>query len=143
MDLQQLTVGGLNFAYRWDGRPETDADAPVVMMAHAMGTSLRIWDLQVAALADRYRVLRYDWRGHGHSAAPPGPYSLAEFEADAVGVMDALGLPQVHWVGISTGGMILFDTRDGDRAVRYAWHGTGMSVSLLLPPSGQLKIANS
>ena len=106
MDLQQLTVGGLNFAYRWDGRPETDADAPVVMMAHAMGTSLRIWDLQVAALADRYRVLRYDWRGHGHSAAPPGPYSLAEFEADAVGVMDALGLPQVHWVGISTGGMI-------------------------------------
>lgn len=106
MDFQQVTVGGLDFAYRWDGRADTTADTPVVMMAHAMGTSLRIWDLQVAALADRYRLLRYDWRGHGHSAAPPGPYSLDEFEADAVGVMDALGLDKVHWVGISTGGMI-------------------------------------
>ena len=85
------------------GRP---VGAPVAMMAHAMGTSLRIWDRQVAALADRYRLLRYDWRGHGGSAAPPGPYSLEQFEDDAVGVMTALELPQVHWIGISTGGMI-------------------------------------
>ena len=68
METQTVTVGGLNFAYRWDG----PVGAPVAMMAHAMGTSLRIWDRQVAALADRYRLLRYDWRGHGGSAAPPG-----------------------------------------------------------------------
>ncbi|MAK76679.1 MAG: 3-oxoadipate enol-lactonase, partial [Nisaea sp.] len=101
METQTVTVGGLNFAYRWDG----PVGAPVAMMAHAMGTSLRIWDRQVAALADRYRLLRYDWRGHGGSAAPPGPYSLTEFEDDAVGVMTALDLPRVHWIGISTGGM--------------------------------------
>ena len=102
METQTVTVGGLKFAYRWDG----PVGAPVAMMAHAMGTSLRIWDRQVAALADRYRLLRYDWRGHGGSAAPPGPYSLEQFEDDAVGVMTALELPRVHWIGISTGGMI-------------------------------------
>ena len=106
MDVEQVNVGALSFAYRWDGVSAGKSDAPVVMMAHAMGTSLRIWDLQVAALADRYRILRYDWRGHGGSAAPEGPYTLREFEQDAVGVMDALGLARVHWVGISTGGMI-------------------------------------
>ncbi len=76
------------------------------MMAHAMGTNHRLWDLQVPALKDRYRVLRYDWRGHGDTDAPEGPYSLDMFVSDAVGLMDALDLSKVHWVGISTGGMI-------------------------------------
>ena len=64
------------------------------------------YDVLVPALEERYRVLRYDWRGHGDTDAPPGPYTLDQFEGDAVGFMDALGLPSVHWVGISTGGMI-------------------------------------
>jgi 3-oxoadipate enol-lactonase len=101
-DIEKVRVGDIDIAYRWDG-PE---DGPVIMMAHAMGTSLRLWDHQVPALADRYRLLRYDWRGHGDTDAPPGPYTLTQFEADAVGLMDALSLPAVHWVGISTGGMI-------------------------------------
>ena len=100
--IQKQRVGGIDIAYRWDGA----SDGPTVMMAHAMGTSHRIWDLQVPALADRYRLLRYDWRGHGDTDAPEGPYTLEKFEADAVGLMDALGLEKVHWVGISTGGMI-------------------------------------
>ena len=82
------------------------ADGPVLMMAHAMGTSRSIWDPQIDALADRYRILRYDWRGHGDTDAPTGPYTLSQFENDAVGLMDALGLEQVNWIGISTGGMI-------------------------------------
>ena len=98
----KITVNGNALYYRFDG----PKDAPVVMMAHAMGTSHRIWDWQMAALSDRWRVLRYDWLGHGDSAAPPGPYSLDGFVADAVGLMDALAIPKVHWVGISTGGMI-------------------------------------
>ena len=102
MTLRHAKVGDIRIAYRWDG----PSDGPVVMMAHAMGTSHRIWDLQMSALADRYRVLRYDWRGHGDTDAPEGPYTLGQFEADAVGLMDALGLDRVHWVGISTGGMI-------------------------------------
>lgn len=98
----KINVNGNDFFYRFDG----PSDAPVVMMAHAMGTSHRIWDWQVEALAMHWRVLRYDWLGHGDSAAPPGPYTLDGFVADAVGLMDALGVKQAHWVGISTGGMI-------------------------------------
>ena len=101
-EVEKTRVGDIEMAYRWDGA----ADGPVVMMAHAMGTSHRIWDLQVDALADRYRLLRYDWRGHGDTDAPEGPYSLTQFEADAVGLMDALNISAVHWIGISTGGMI-------------------------------------
>ena len=102
LDTNKISANGINFAYRWDGQ----SSGPVVMMAHAMGTSLRIWDDQVAALAAKYRILRYDWRGHGATDAPPGPYSLEQFSDDAVAVMDALAIDKVHWVGISTGGMI-------------------------------------
>jgi 3-oxoadipate enol-lactonase len=102
VSIETVRVDDIRIAYRWDG-PE---DAPVLMMAHAMGTSLRIWDPQVEALSQRYRLLRYDWRGHGDSSAPRGPYTLAQFVDDAAGVMDALELTAVHWVGISTGGMI-------------------------------------
>ena len=102
MSIEKTQVGDIETAHRFDGA----AHGPVVMMAHAMGTSHRIWDPQVPALADRYRLLRYDWRGHGDTDAPPGPYHLAQFVEDAVGLMDALGLDRVHWVGISTGGMI-------------------------------------
>ena len=102
MSVEKVNAAGITFAYRWDGNPE----GPAVMMAHAMGTSHRIWDWQVPALADRYRLLRYDWRGHGDTDAPPGPYTLTQFVSDAVSVMDALMLKKVHWVGISTGGMI-------------------------------------
>lgn len=102
MTLKKVEVGDIQMAYRWEGSPE----GPVIMMAHAMGTSQRIWDLQVASLSDRYRILRYDWRGHGDTDAPEGPYTLRQFEADAIGLMDVLGLEKVNWVGISTGGMI-------------------------------------
>ncbi|MEM7059441.1 MAG: alpha/beta fold hydrolase [Pseudomonadota bacterium] len=102
MTLQKAQVGDIQMAYRWDGNPA----GPLIMMAHAMGTSHRIWDQQVPAMSDRYRILRYDWRGHGDTDAPAGPYTLAMFEADAVGLMDVLGLEAVNWVGISTGGMI-------------------------------------
>ncbi len=102
MTVEMIRAGDIDMAYRWDGT----ANGPVVMMAHAMGTSHRIWDLQVPALADRYRLLRYDWRGHGFSSAPAGPYTLDQFVADARGLMEALDLEKVHWVGISTGGMI-------------------------------------
>jgi 3-oxoadipate enol-lactonase len=102
MSIQFVTAKGCNFAYRWEGL----SSGPVLMLAHAMGTSHRIWDKQIDALKGDFRILRYDWRGHGDSDSPTGPYSLSQFSDDAVGVMDALELERVHWVGISTGGMI-------------------------------------
>ena len=100
--MQTAQVNNIDIHYRFDGA----RNGPVVMMAHAMGTSHRLWDWQVPALSDTYRLLRYDWRGHGDTSAPVGPYTLTQFVDDAVGLMDALSLEKVHWVGISTGGMI-------------------------------------
>jgi 3-oxoadipate enol-lactonase len=81
-------------------------NAPVVMLSHSLGSSMTMWDPQMAVLEDQFRVLRYDSRGHGGSDAPEGAYTLDQLGDDAVGLMDALSIDLVHWVGLSMGGMI-------------------------------------
>lgn len=78
----------------------------VVMLSHSLAAGMSMWDAQLAALQHRFRVLRYDTRGHGGSEVPPSPYRLEELVADAVGLLDALGIANVHFVGLSMGGMI-------------------------------------
>ncbi|MFK3664136.1 alpha/beta fold hydrolase [Ochrobactrum teleogrylli] len=97
-----IHVNGVRLNYEIDG-PE---GAPWVTFAHALGNSLRLWDDVVAALKGRYRILRYDQRGHGLSEAVPGPYSFPDLENDALALLDALGVARTHWVGLSIGGMI-------------------------------------
>jgi 3-oxoadipate enol-lactonase len=80
--------------------------APVVMLSHSLGSSLVMWDPQMEALQAHYQVLRYDTRGHGGSETPAGPYTLDQLGDDATGLLDALGVEVVHWVGLSMGGMI-------------------------------------
>lgn len=80
--------------------------APVVMLSHSHFSDHRMWRPQIDALAERYRVVAYDTRGHGTSDAPEGPYSLDDLAGDALGLIDALGLEQVNFVGLSLGGMI-------------------------------------
>lgn len=100
--VRKVLVNGAEMAYRFDG-PE---GGRVVMMSQSLMVDHRMWDGNVPALADRYRVLRYDTRGHGQSATTPGPYSIAMLAEDAVGLLDALGIGRVHFVGLSMGGMI-------------------------------------
>lgn len=102
MATQTASVNGIRLAYRLEG----PAGAPVVMLANSLGTSMAMWADQVPALMQRYRVLRYDLRGHGDSQAPGGAYSIAQLGDDAAGLIDALGLGQVHVVGLSLGGMV-------------------------------------
>ncbi len=83
-----------------------NTSGPVVLMSHSLATSLDLWSPQLAVLEPRFRVLRYDTRGHGASDAPQGAYTLAQLADDAVAVMDAFDIETVHWVGISMGGMI-------------------------------------
>ncbi|HEX8507243.1 MAG TPA: 3-oxoadipate enol-lactonase, partial [Hymenobacter sp.] len=64
------------------------------------------WDAQVPDLAQRFRVLRYDARGHGQSAAPPGPYSVEMLGCDVLALLDNLGVAQAHFCGISLGGLV-------------------------------------
>jgi 3-oxoadipate enol-lactonase len=97
-----IDVNGTTLAYRFDG-PE---GAPVVMLSNSLMSNHTMWDPQIDALSAEYRVLRYDTRGHGASAAPVGPYSMAMLGEDAVALMDGLGLDKVHFCGLSMGGMI-------------------------------------
>ena len=80
--------------------------APLVVLSHSLASSGIMWQQQMPALVDGYRVLRYDTRGHGGSDAPAGPYTLDELGDDVVAMLDALVIERVHWVGLSMGGMI-------------------------------------
>ncbi|MEO5765457.1 MAG: 3-oxoadipate enol-lactonase [Casimicrobiaceae bacterium] len=93
---------GARLHYRFDG-PD---DAPVLLLSNSLGTDLRMWDPQMPALAARYRVLRYDSRGHGQSAVTHGPYDVALLARDALGLLDALRIERVMFCGLSLGGMV-------------------------------------
>ncbi len=80
-------------------------DAPVLMLSSSLGTTKHMWDPQMDAFARRYRVVRYDRRGHGKSGVPQGSYNMEMLGRDALSIMDALGLARVHWLGLSMGGM--------------------------------------
>jgi 3-oxoadipate enol-lactonase len=78
-----------------------------LMLSHALGCDLRMWDgLTAHLLAQGHRVLRYDQRGHGRSPAPSGPYSMALLADDAAALIARLGVGPVVWAGLSMGGMI-------------------------------------
>jgi 3-oxoadipate enol-lactonase len=85
---------------------EGPEDAPALMLSNSLGTTLHMWEAQAAAFAARFRLIRYDRRGHGKSGVTPGPYSMARFGQDAIAIMDALGVEKVHWLGLSMGGMV-------------------------------------
>ncbi|MGY1680916.1 3-oxoadipate enol-lactonase [Geodermatophilus sp. SYSU D01176] len=84
---------------------EGPADAPVVVLSNSLGATRGMWDPQVPALAERYRVVTYDTRGHGESPAPAGPYSLDDLVDDVVALLDRLGVRKAHVAGLSLGGM--------------------------------------
>jgi len=98
----RIKTNGIETHYRLDGAE----DGPVVMLSSSLATHAQMWRAQLPALLPRYRVLRYDTRGHGRSDAPPGPYTLEMLADDAAALLDALDIERVHWVGISMGGMI-------------------------------------
>ncbi len=97
----KIAANGSTFNCRIDGD-----DGPWVMLSHGLATDLTMWDELTDTLKDRYRVLRYDARGHGNSAAPAGDYALNLLVEDAVAVLDALDAKQTHFAGLSMGGMI-------------------------------------
>jgi 3-oxoadipate enol-lactonase len=81
------------------------ADAPVVVLSNSLGATRAMWDPQVTALAERYRVITYDTRGHGKSPVPAGPYTLDDLVDDLVALLDEVGAERAHVAGLSLGGM--------------------------------------
>ncbi|CAN5322187.1 3-oxoadipate enol-lactonase [soil metagenome] len=103
MSMDFITTGdGCRIAYRWDG----PAGAPVLLLSNSLGTSMAMWEPQLAAFARSFRVLRYDQRGQGASDAPAGGYSIDRLGRDAIELLDALGIETVDFCGLSLGGMI-------------------------------------
>jgi len=91
-----------SFHVEIDGRE----DAPPLLMSNSLTCDLSMWDAQVAALSGRFRVIRYDGRGQGRSDATPGPYTMDQLGRDALSILDALGIEQVRFCGLSMGGMV-------------------------------------
>ena len=85
-------------------------DAPVLVLGNPIGTTRYVWDQQVPVLARHFRVLRLEWRGHGmpgaQSAAPRGPYTIAELGTDVLGVLNHYGFERAAYAGVSLGGMV-------------------------------------
>jgi 3-oxoadipate enol-lactonase len=84
---------------------EGPAEAPTLLLSNALGTTSALWDAQLPTLRRSFRVIRYDTRGHGRSAAPTGPYALERLGQDALAVLDAAGAGRSHVCGISLGGL--------------------------------------
>ena len=82
------------------------AEGPVLAFSNSLGSDFRIWEDVAALLGERYRILLYDKRGHGLSAAPPGPYTIDDHVDDLIALLDHFNLEKAAIVGVSLGGMI-------------------------------------
>ena len=91
----------MKLAHRFDGDP----DAPVLVLAGSLGSTLAMWDPQLP-LAERFRLMRYDHPGHGSSSPVVGELSVADLGAGVIDLLDELGLDRVSWCGLSLGGMV-------------------------------------
>jgi 3-oxoadipate enol-lactonase len=113
-----IQANGIQLYYELAG----PAEAPVVLLSNSLGTRLEMWDPQMQALTERYRVLRYDSRGHGRSEAPNGPYTIDMLAADGLGLLDALDIERAHFCGLSKGGMVgqVLGAKHGERLISLA-----------------------
>ena len=95
-------INGIEVNYEVHGKE----GAPWLTFSHSLACSLRMWDPQVAAFQDRFRILLYDTRGHGGSEAPKGAYTLDTLAEDLRQLLAELKIKRTHYVGLSMGGMI-------------------------------------
>ena len=82
-----------------------DEGAPILVFSNSLGTSLAMWEPQVAALSQDFRILRYDTRGHGQSEVTPGPYSFDQLGRDVLALADAADVQNFSFCGLSMGGV--------------------------------------
>jgi len=98
----QASINGIRMNYDVSGAEK----GPAVVLHHSLAMNLTLWDELTAVLAPRYRVARFDARGHGQTEATKAPYNFETLSADVIGLMDHLKLERAHFVGLSMGGMV-------------------------------------
>ncbi len=96
------TLDTVTLQYVVEGRES----GPPLVFVNSLGTDLRIWDGVVPRFKDRFRIVRYDKRGHGLSDAPEGPYTIAGHAGDLHQLLQHLEIDNPIVVGLSVGGMI-------------------------------------
>lgn len=107
------------------------SDAPVVVLSNSLGSTHTMWDAQADELAEHFRVVRYDTRGHGESPVPTGPYDIDDLADDVISLLDTLGVERAHFVGLSLGGMtgLRLAARNPDRVDRLVVLCTGAHLT--------------
>jgi 3-oxoadipate enol-lactonase len=100
--MHSITCHGEQFDVAIDG-PD---DAAPLLLSNSLSCDLSMWEAQVAAWRDHFRVIRYNGRGQGTSTTPPAPYTMERLGRDAVAILDALGIARAHFCGLSMGGMV-------------------------------------
>jgi 3-oxoadipate enol-lactonase len=95
-------LSAVELPFRVDGAD----DAPPLVLSNSLGSTSEMWEPQVPALAERFRVIRYEHRGHGDAPVPPEPYDLEDLGADVLALMDRLGVDRADFCGLSLGGMV-------------------------------------
>ena len=96
----KIKANGIDIHY------EIEGNGPWLTMSHSLACNISMWDPQMPVLTKKFKVLRFDTRGHGQSSAPAGEYTLDQLADDVKGLLDALNIKQTHWAGLSMGGMI-------------------------------------
>jgi 3-oxoadipate enol-lactonase len=94
-------VTPIDVPHRIDGAD----DAPPLVLSNSLGSTSAMWDPQIPALAERFRVIRYEIRGHDSAPVPDGPYTIADLGGDLLALLDRLGVERAHYAGLSLGGM--------------------------------------
>jgi 3-oxoadipate enol-lactonase len=98
----KASVNGIEINYEVSGKE----GAPWLVLSHSLACTVRMWDPQVGAFKDRFRILNYDMRGHGATSAPQVAYSLDMLADDVLGLMKHLKIQKAVFCGLSIGGMI-------------------------------------
>ena len=98
----KISANGIEVNYEIHGKE----GAPWLVLSHSLACSVRMWDPQIVALKDQYRILAYDTRGHGASEAPAGAYTLEMLAVDLHDLLKNLNISTPHFCGLSMGGMI-------------------------------------
>lgn len=116
-------LANVRLHYELDGSVQN----PVLVLSHSISANLTMWDAVLPALADRFRILRYDTRGHGRSSVPSGPYAIADLAGDVIGLLDALDIQRCFFCGLSLGGMT---------GIWLGIHASGRMAKLILANTG-------
>jgi 3-oxoadipate enol-lactonase len=98
----KVKVNGTEISYELHGKE----GSPWLVLSHSLACTVRMWDPQIEAFKGAYRILAYDMRGHGASAAPKGPYTLDMLAEDVLALMKSVGVKRATFIGLSIGGMI-------------------------------------